>query len=123
MQAAPQAPAAAPPAPPAAASAPATPAAPAATAQATSGPANICSELVAFLRQPPQSTNAPAANPPPPKKASMTIEQAEALAQANDIKGCKEAAQKTRAEGVPMPGALIAMAAADLKYLETTTQR
>ena len=58
---------------------------------------------------------------PPTKKPSMTLEEAQALAAANDIAGCQAAARKTRREGVDMPLPLLALAALDLKYHERAT--
>jgi len=46
----------------------------------------------------------------------MKLEEAQALAAANDIAGCQAAARKTRREGVDMPLPLLALAALDLKY-------
>jgi hypothetical protein len=52
----------------------------------------------------------------PKKKPSITLEEGQALAAANDIAGCQAAARKNRREGVDMPPALLALAALDLKY-------
>ncbi|MFC5068706.1 hypothetical protein [Flaviflagellibacter deserti] len=62
--------------------------------------------------------SAPTPTPPdPPKKqASIKLDEAKAMADANDIPACHAAARKTRREGVDMPPALIALAALDLKY-------
>jgi hypothetical protein len=62
------------------------------------------------------SAPVPKAPEPPKKKPSMTLEQGQALATANDIPGCQSAARKMRREGVDMPPALLALAALDLKY-------
>jgi hypothetical protein len=48
----------------------------------------------------------------------MKLEEAQALAAANDIAGCQAAARKTRREGVDMPLPLLALAALDLKHHE-----
>jgi len=47
----------------------------------------------------------------------MPIEEAEALAQANDIGKCRDAAQKIRRAGAAMPDALIALAGMKLDLL------
>jgi hypothetical protein len=47
----------------------------------------------------------------------MPLEQAEALAQANDIGACRDAAQKIRRAGAAMPEALIALAGMKLELL------
>jgi hypothetical protein len=46
------------------------------------------------------------------------LQQAEALAQANDIRGCRDAAQVMRRAGVALPPALIALAGLRLELLE-----
>jgi hypothetical protein len=48
---------------------------------------------------------------------------AEAAARENNIAGCRDAAQKMRRAGVPLPPPLLALAALDLKKLEATQQR
>src|SRR5919199_1224883 len=53
-----------------------------------------------------------------PVQSALTFEQAQALAEANDIKGCRDATQKMRRAGVALPPALIALAALDLQRLE-----
>ena len=49
-------------------------------------------------------------------KPSITLEQAQALAQSNDVAACHEAARKERRAGVDMPPPLMSLAALDLKY-------
>jgi hypothetical protein len=149
------------------------PAAPgAATAQA-GRPANLCQELVAFLRQPkpapaqanpaqttavqappqgaqpaqpsgqgapttsglsgpiphgPGQAAAPGAAPSPATAAApagstsgqVTLDEAEGLARANDVKGCRAATQRLRLAGAPLPPALLALGALDPKYLEAS---
>jgi hypothetical protein len=51
-----------------------------------------------------------------PKQAVMTVQEAEALAQANDLQACHDAAQRLRVAGVSMPPPLIALAALDVKF-------
>ena len=46
----------------------------------------------------------------------MKLEEAQALAAANNIAGCQEAARKMRREGVAMPAPLIALAALDPRF-------
>ncbi|MHC2000865.1 hypothetical protein ACYQR9_10500 [Methylobacterium sp. CM6241] len=68
------------------------------------------------------SAPAPAAAPaaPPPKAASAEfIEQGNTAAAANDIAGCQRVARQIRRDGVVMPPPLMALAALDLKILET----
>jgi hypothetical protein len=48
----------------------------------------------------------------------MPLEQAEALAQANDIAACRDAAQKIRRAGALMPESLIALAGLKLELLQ-----
>ena len=76
---------------------------------------------------PPQGASAPQASgqtgpipqgdtatKPPP----VSLQQAEALAQANDIRACRDAAQHMRRAGVALPPALIALAGLKLEILE-----
>ena len=49
---------------------------------------------------------APSAKPPP-----VSLAQAEPLAQANDLKGCRDAVRTIRLAGVALPPALLALAA------------
>lgn len=49
---------------------------------------------------------------------SVSLEEAQGLAAANDIAGCRASAQKMRREGVEMPNPLIALAALDMRFLE-----
>jgi hypothetical protein len=156
------------------AQAPGQPAAapPAAPAQA-GRPANLCQELVAFLRQPkpapaqanpaqttavqappqgaqpaqPSGQGAPttsglsgpiphgpgqaaapgaapssatAAAPAGSTSGQVTLDEAEGLARANDVKGCRAATQRLRLAGAPLPPALLALGALDPKYLEAS---
>ena len=61
--------------------------------------------------------------PPPhhrPRAASAEfIEQGDTAAAANDIAGCQRVARQIRRDGVVMPPPLMALAALDLKILET----
>jgi hypothetical protein len=41
----------------------------------------------------------------------VSLQQAESMAKANDIRGCRDSAQKMRREGVDLPPGLIALAA------------
>jgi hypothetical protein len=50
------------------------------------------------------------------KAPTMSLEQGQALASANDIAGCKNATVGMRREGVDMPPALMALAALDLRF-------
>jgi hypothetical protein len=52
----------------------------------------------------------------------MSVQQAEALAQANDIRGCRDAAQQMRRAGVALPAGLIALAGLRLDLLEARPQ-
>jgi hypothetical protein len=151
---------------------------PPAPASSQSGrPANLCQELVAYLRQPKpaptgqanpalntalqaptsgnqpqpagqgapttggmagpipadsrQATSGSAAAPAAPASPSAApsagpaanqtqaaLEEAEALARGNDIAGCRAATQRMRLAGAPLPPALLALGALDLKYLQ-----
>ncbi|WP_206455523.1 hypothetical protein [Aurantimonas marina] len=57
------------------------------------------------------------------KQPDMTLAEAEALAEANDIAGCHTAARKMRREGVDMPPALMALAALDLQHQQNAADR
>jgi hypothetical protein len=46
----------------------------------------------------------------------VSLADVEPLAQANDMKGCRDAAQKLRRAGAKMPEPLLALAALDLKF-------
>jgi hypothetical protein len=50
------------------------------------------------------------------KESVLSLQQAEQLATANDIAACQEAAKKLRLAGAPMPPALLALTALDLRY-------
>lgn len=106
---------------------------------APGGPANICRELVAFLRpKPAPAPPAGAASQPGPNPASSAagrsvqasgqpapvpqaptappppagaLDEATALADANDLTGCQKAVQKMRRGGVAVPAPLLALAA------------
>ena len=58
-----------------------------------------------------------------PAQTAVTFEQAQALAEANDIKACRDATQKMRRAGVALPPALIALAALDPQRLEAAPQQ
>lgn len=137
---------------------------PATTAQVPGQPANICQELVAFLRPKPPAPS-PAAAPPaapapsapapgapapqartgltggaPPQGASppqtsgqpaqiakapsvakpppMPLEEGQALASANDLRGCQDATRRMRRAGVELPASLIALAALKPELLQ-----
>jgi hypothetical protein len=53
----------------------------------------------------------------------MSVADAEALAEANDIAACKEAAREMRLAGVAMPPPLLALTALDLKFFEQAPQQ
>jgi hypothetical protein len=57
------------------------------------------------------------------KEAVLTVEQAQALAGANDIRACRDAARKLRLAGVAMPPPLLALTALDLQYQQTAAPR
>jgi hypothetical protein len=79
------------------------------------GPADICKELVGYLQEKQQKesaqpqANAAAAPAQPSQPQQVTLEQAQALAQASDLSGCQKAAQQMRRAGVALPPALIAL--------------
>jgi hypothetical protein len=56
--------------------------------------------------------------PAPAKAPPVSLQQAEALAGANDIAGCRAAAQTMRKAGVAMPGGLLALAGLRLDLLQ-----
>jgi hypothetical protein len=58
----------------------------------------------------------PAAPEVTKKAPTMTLDEGQALADANDVAGCQQAARSMRREGVDMPPALIALAALDIQY-------
>jgi hypothetical protein len=97
------------------------------TVTAPAGPANICRELLAFVEgqakaaaaPPPATGAAPAAPAAPPKPLPVTLEQAQGLAGANDIPGCRETAGRLRRAGVALPAGLIALAALKVELLQT----
>ena len=72
----------------------------------------------------PQASGMPAPIPQgenPGRPAPANLQQAEALAQSNDIRGCRDAAQQMRRAGVALPPALIALAGLRLELLEGRT--
>jgi hypothetical protein len=96
------------------------------TTAAPAGPANICRELLAFVEgqakaaaAPPAAGATPAAPAAPPKPLPVTLEQAQGLAGANDIPGCRETAGRLRRAGVALPPGLIALAALKVELLQT----
>jgi hypothetical protein len=52
------------------------------------------------------------------RPAAVSLQQAESLAQANDIRRCRDTAQQMRRAGVALPPALIALAGLRLELLE-----
>jgi len=48
----------------------------------------------------------------------LALQDAETLAQSNDIRGCREAAQRMRRAGAALPPALIALAGLRLELLQ-----
>ena len=57
-----------------------------------------------------------------PAETAVTLEQAQAMAEANDVQGCRDATQRMRRAGVALPPALIALAALDPQYLQAAPQ-
>lgn len=55
-----------------------------------------------------------------PKESILTVQEAEELASANDIAQCQETAREMRIAGVAMPPPLVALAALDLQYQQTS---
>jgi hypothetical protein len=55
-----------------------------------------------------------------PSSSTVTLEQAEGFASANDLAGCRAATQRLRLAGAPLPPALLALGALDPKYLEAS---
>ncbi|PLU02541.1 hypothetical protein FB004_103263 [Sinorhizobium medicae] len=51
-----------------------------------------------------------------PKESVLSVEEAQQLADANDIAQCQETAREMRVAGVAMPPPLIALAALDIRY-------
>ncbi|GJE15999.1 hypothetical protein [Methylobacterium marchantiae] len=64
------------------------------------------------------AASATPAAPPPKTPSAASIEQGDAVANANDIAGCQRVARQIRRDGVVMPAPLMSLAALDLKYLE-----
>ncbi len=54
------------------------------------------------------------------KEAVLSIADVEELAGANDMAACQRAARELRLSGVPMPAPLLALAALDLQYFQTS---
>ena len=76
------------------------------------GAANLCQDLLGFMKAPPpEASKADAAAVGTPKEAVLTMEAAQKLADANDIAQCQKAARGMRVAGVAMPPPLIALAA------------
>jgi hypothetical protein len=102
--------------------------------------ADICQELVAFVQKmavdPGKPQGAPPAGDSPPskpggdapqqrsgisgpvphddtgsKRATLSLEEAQSLAGARDVRGCRQAAQRMRRAGVALPPGLLALAA------------
>jgi hypothetical protein len=63
---------------------------------------------------------ATAAAPAGSTSGQVTLDEAEGLARANDVKGCRAATQRLRLAGAPLPPALLALGALDPKYLEAS---
>ena len=55
-----------------------------------------------------------------PKDSVLTVEAAEQLVSANDIAQCQKTAREMRVAGVAMPPPLLALAALDLQYQQTS---
>jgi hypothetical protein len=73
----------------------------------------------------PQQAAAPAptaAPAPAPAATPEQIQRIETAAGADDIKSCRDVAQQMRRAGVKLPDPLIALAALDLKFLESVRQ-
>lgn len=71
------------------------------------------------------ATGAPAATPAAPaapKPSAENVQQIENAAGANDLQGCRAAAQTMRRAGVVMPGPLLALAAMSPKLLEAASR-
>lgn len=71
------------------------------------------------------ATGAPAATPAAPaapKPSAENVQQIENAAAANDLQGCRAAAQTMRRAGVVMPGPLLALAAMSPKLLEAASR-
>ena len=62
--------------------------------------------------------SAPIPQAPSVKAPAISLAQAEELAGANNIAGCREAAQRVRRAGAAMPPALIALAGLKLELLQ-----
>jgi len=54
------------------------------------------------------------------KLSIVSVEEAESLAQGNDMAACRQAARKLRLAGVAVPNPLLALAALDPKYFNTS---
>lgn len=71
------------------------------------------------------ATGAPAAKPAAPaapKPSAENVQQIENATGANDLQGCRAAAQTLRRAGVVMPGPLLALAAMSPKLLEAASR-
>ena len=54
------------------------------------------------------------------KLSIVTVEEAESLEEGNDILACQQAARKLRLAGVAVPNPLLALAALDPKFFNTS---
>lgn len=62
------------------------------------------------------SAPVPTAPPSTPKESVLSLEEAQALAEANDVQACQEAARRVRLAGVAVPPPLLALTALDLRF-------
>ena len=54
------------------------------------------------------------------KLSIVTVEEAESLAEGNDLVACRQAARELRLAGVAVPAPLLALAALDPKFFNTS---
>jgi hypothetical protein len=54
------------------------------------------------------------------KLSIVSVEEAESLAEGNDMTACRQAARKLRLAGAEVPAPLLALAALDPKYFNTS---
>jgi hypothetical protein len=66
-----------------------------------------------------QSAPIPAPPKATPKESVMTVQEAEALVEGDDMQACRDAGRKLRLAGVAVPPALLALTALDPKFFET----
>jgi outer membrane protein OmpA-like peptidoglycan-associated protein len=64
----------------------------------------------------------PAAPTSPPKESILSLAEAEELANANDMKACREAGRRLRLAGVAVPPPLLALTALDLRFHQQAQQ-